>query len=607
MAQSCSESLVGILNDSESAVKDDAQVIYEFSGRRLDPARRQLIYAGKPVAMFPRCFDALLLLVERRGELLDKDFLLAALWPDVVVDENSLAKVISEVRRALGEAPRDSGCIETVPRRGYRFNARVEVQNADAAPYAGGSTSLRAEIRALAVLPFTITNPRANDDTLGLGLADALITRLGQLQRTLLRPSSSVARFAGTGATPTTAGRELGVDTVIAGNLRRAGDTVRVSVQMVAVASDTVTWAEKFDLQSADSLALEDAISERVADALTLALARGERPPAPRRFTANADAYEHYMRGRYLWNKRTRDTLMQAVQSFERAIAIDPDYALAHAGLAIAWIHAGVRAAVSQSFRPREVMPKARAAAEKALALDDTLSEAHAALGQVLFIYEWKREEGMRELRRAMELNPNDQNANHWYAMALAGIGRFDQALLQIQRARDIDPLAVMVHANVGFILYRAGRFQEAVEHLRKTVAIEPTFVMARYRLGLACEGHGLHEEALEQFQAMHPSADDPLAFTAIARTLALMGREQEARRELARLLEIARTTYVPAALIAGISVALGDKDGALEYLERGLEERALTLMWLPFDRDWDSLRGEPRFARLVASIGLKG
>jgi len=318
-------------------MNDAAPVIYEFGGRRLDPARRQLVHAGKPVAMFPRCFDALLLLIERRGELLDKDFLLEALWPDVIVDENSLAKVISEVRRALGEAPREPGCIETVSRRGYRFIAEVAVRRAaEVPPVSSGVAKPATEIRALAILPFNIANPRASDDSLGVGLADALVTRLGQLQRTLLRPSSSVARFAGSGITPAAAGRELEVDTVIAGNLRRVGDTVRVSVQLIAVATDTVTWAEKFDLQSADSLALEDAISERVADALTLALARGERPPAPRRFTASADAYEHYMRGRYLWNKRTRDTLLQAIQSFERAIAIDPGYALAHAGLAIA-------------------------------------------------------------------------------------------------------------------------------------------------------------------------------------------------------------------------------------------------------------------------------
>jgi len=590
-------------------MNDEAPVLYEFAGRRLDPARRQLVHAGKPVAMFPRCFDALLLLVERRGELLDKDFLLGELWPDVVVEENSLAKVISEVRRALGETPRDSGgCIETVPRRGYRFVADVAVhRGAGSAPVASGSHPPRAEIRALAVLPFNIANPRSADDSLGLGLADALITRLGQLQRTLLRPSSSVARFAGLGVTPAAAGREIEVDTVIAGNLRRVDDMVRVSVQMISVATDTVTWAEKFDLRSADSLALEDAISERVADALTLALARGEKPPSPRRFTSSPDAYEHYMRGRYLWNKRTRDALLQAVASFERAIAIDPNYALAHAGLAIAWIHTGVRAAISQSFRPREVMPKARAAAEKALAIDDTLSEAHTALGQVLYIYEWKREEGMRELRRALELNPNDQNAAHWYAMALAGIGRFDEALAQIQRARDIDPLALMVHANVGFILYRAGRYREAVEHLRNTVAIEPGFVMGRYRLGLACEASGLHEEAIEHFNAMQPSAEDPLAYTAIARTLALMGRRDDAQRELARLLEIARTTYVPAALIAGIYVALGDVERTFEYLERGVEERAIMLMWLPLDQHWEPVRGDARFAQLLNSIGLKG
>ena len=583
-------------------MNDDSHVIYEFAGRRLDPARRQLTHAGKSVALFPRCFDALLLLIERRGELLDKDFLLQALWPGVVVDENSLAKVVSELRRVLGEGPREDGCIATIPRRGYRFVGEVAVLRSPGAAPAAGSSS-KEGIRALAVLPFAT---QLNDESQGLGLADALITRLGQLRHTLLRPTSSVAKFAGAAVTPAAAGRELAVDTVIAGSVRRAGDVARVTVQLVSVSDDAVTWAEKFDIPAGDPLALEDAVAERVAGALMLALARGERPPQPRRFTDNADAYEHFMRGRYLWNKRTRDSLMRSVECFERAIAIDPRYALAYAGLATSWIHAGLRAAVSQSFRPREAMPKARAAAEKALALDDSLSDAHAALGQVLFVYEWKREEGMRELLHAMELNPNDQNATHWYAMSLAALGRFEESLVQIQRAREIDPLSLIVRANLGFILFRAGRNHEAVEHLRQTVALEPGFAMSRYRLGLACEASGLYEEALENFHAMNPSAEDSLAYTAIARTLALMGRQDEARRELAKVLEIARSAYVPAALLAGIYAALGDADHAFEYLERGVEERAVMLLWLPFDQHWEQLRRDPRFERLLATMGLK-
>ena len=334
----------------------NTHLVYEFAGRVLDPARRQLSHAGKPVPMFPRCFDALLLLIERRGELLDKDFLLQSLWPDVVVDENSLAKVISEIRRTLGEGPREGGCIVTIPRRGYRFVGEVEVHRQ--AGRTAASETPTPDIRALAVLPFQISGALPGDESLGLGLADALITRLGQLRRTVLRPSSSVARFADAVVTPVAAGRELGVDTVIAGRVRRVGETVRVSVQMVWVASDTVLWAEKFDLHDADALALEDAIAEHVAGALALTLARGERPPAPRRYTGDADAYEFYMRGRYLWNKRTRDSLLLAVQSFERAIAIDPGFALAHAGLAIAWIQAGIRGSVSQSFRPARSCPR---------------------------------------------------------------------------------------------------------------------------------------------------------------------------------------------------------------------------------------------------------
>src|SRR6185436_3462689 len=224
---------------------DEAPVIYEFAGRRLDPGRRQLTHGGKPVALFPRCLDALVLLVERRGELLDKDFLLRTLWPDVVVDENSLAKVISDIRRALGET-RDSSCIETVPRRGYRFVARVAVlQSADDTPRVGSSP--KEGIRALAVLPLTFLNPAPGDETLSLGLADALITRFGRMRHTLVRPTSSITRYAGISFVPTEVGRELGVDAVITGSIRRVGDTLRVSVQLVSVAIDAVSWAEKFD------------------------------------------------------------------------------------------------------------------------------------------------------------------------------------------------------------------------------------------------------------------------------------------------------------------------------------------------------------------------
>src|SRR5688572_1903595 len=318
----------------------EPNVVYEFAHRRVDMARREVLHMGRTIPMYPRCFDALLLLIEHRGTLLGKDFLMQALWPDVVVDENSLAKVISEVRRALGEGPRDQGCIVTIPRRGYRFNATVEVSRAV------GSSSVappgRGEIRSLAVLPFTFLNPVATDESLGIGLADALITRLGQLRRTLVRPTSSIARFATQPMAPAAAGRALEVDAVITGTIRRSGTQMRVGVQLVSVREDAVTWAERFDADSMGALELEDSIAERVATALTLALAREEKPPEPRRYTANADAYEHYIRGRYLATKRTRDAMLEAVRCFERAIAIDPAFALAYAGLGATCVHMGI-------------------------------------------------------------------------------------------------------------------------------------------------------------------------------------------------------------------------------------------------------------------------
>jgi DNA-binding winged helix-turn-helix (wHTH) protein/tetratricopeptide (TPR) repeat protein len=579
---------------------DTSHHVYEFGGFHLDTRRRELLQGGRPVALFPRCFDALLLLIEHRGELLDKDFLLHALWPEAVVEENSLAKVISDVRRVLGAGAREQGCIATIPRRGYRFTAEVTVLR--------GSTreppiQTPREVRTLAVLPFEITNPLPGDEFLKLGLADALITRLGALRHTPLRPTSAIARFANEPAAPADAARQLGVDAVITGSLRRAGDKVRVTVQLVA--AEVVLWAEKFDADARDALELEDSLAQRVADALTLALTRGEAPPAPRRYTNDPVAYDHYLRGRYLWSKRTRESVLAAVQCFERAISIDPRYALAYSGLGDCWIQLGLRAAVSQSLRPREAMPRARVAAEKALAIDDSLAAAHATLGQVLFTYEWRRTEGLREFTRALELEPNHPNANHWYAMSLAGLGRYDEALVQIRRAHEIDPLSIMVRANIGYILYRSGRYDEAVAHLKHTVQLEPGAVMSRYRLALALEAQGSYAEALTEFAAMQPSEADPLGFTGMARTLALAGRADEARRMLAELEKLALREYVPAALLAEAWVALGEHDRAFEALDRAIEERTIVVMWLALDRHWDPLRQDPRFASLLPRVGL--
>ena len=298
-----------------------------------------------------------------------------ALWPDVVVDENSLAKVISDVRRALGEGPRDPGCIVTIPRRGYRFNADVEVlRAADRGTRRTSGRPTAHEIRSLAVLPFAFLNPIAGDERLGIGLADALITRLGQLRRTLVRPTSSIARFAGASMAPAAAGRELAVDAVITGSIRRAGTTVRVSVQLVSVASDAVIWAEKFDAESrarsSSRIRLRSAWPPRSRWRWR---ARSGRPPRGAR-RAIADAYEHYIRGRYLIGQA--HARLDAARRCAASSAPSPSIRASRSrtpGLSEAWMQLGLRAAVSQSLRPREVMPKARVAAEKALALDDSL------------------------------------------------------------------------------------------------------------------------------------------------------------------------------------------------------------------------------------------
>lgn len=581
----------GTLKEAEAV-----RAVYEFAGLRLDTGRAVLERAGRPVSLYPRAFDALKLLAERSNQLLPKDELLAQLWPGLVVEENSLARVMSDLRKALGES---ANCIVTVARRGYRLDADVRTLSRATAPATTGC-------KALAVLPFSAVGGTEDDKRLSFGMADALITRLSRIKEIAVRPTTSITRYLDATQSPSELGRELRADVVLCGSVRRSAAQVRVTVQLIDVATEAALWADKFDEAPADIFAIEDSISERVADALAPELTGQERRSVTQRPTQNAEAYDLYLRGRFWLSRRTGETMRKAVECLERAVQLDPQYALAHASIAEAYVLLSVASATIEAAPPRQVVPLALAAAQRALAIDDKLSEAHAVLGHIALNYDWDWAAAEAALQRAINLKPNNPAAHQFYSMGFASLGRTAEALAEIELARDLEPTSVIIRANIGFTLYRARRYEEAVEELRNCVALAPESAYARYRLGLALQETGQHAAALEQFEAMlHLPGAEVQALVGKAHALAVCGRTKDARECLDRLRALARERYVSAYFFAEIHAGLDETEEAIRWLDRAYEERAVPMISLQVNPKFDPLRDHADFQAIVRRMGL--
>jgi TolB-like protein len=571
-------------------------VVYEFAGLRLDLARRVLERDGAPVVLYPRAFDALALLVQHRDSLLTKELLLQQLWPGTVVEDNSLARVISDLRKALRNA---STCIVTVARRGYRFEADVR-----AGPRLPGGERMPSR-KALAVLPFASVGADT-DKVLSFSLADALITRLSRIDLIVVRPTNSVLRYAEAATSPGDAGRELKADVILCGSVRRSESHVRVTVQLIDVRADVALWAGKFDEADADIFALEDSIGARVADALALELTRNERRLLGQRNTNNAAAYEQYLHGRFWLSRRTGPSIHNAVRCFEEAARLDASFALTYAGIGEAYIALSSASATLDAARPTEVVPLARAATLQALAIDDTLGDAYVTLGHIALFYEWSWPAAEVAYQRAIRLSPSSHMAHQSYAFGLSTVGRTEEALLESKLARELEPTSMSIRLSMGFILYRARRYGEAIEELRRCVALEPESAYARYRYALALQEVGRHDDALSQFEAMFGiQGGEVLALVGKAHLLAVSGGRQEAREILLRLHALSREHYVSAYFFAEIHAGLGEADEALHWLDQACDERAVPMVSLPVNPKFDGLRDHPAFGALVRRVGL--
>jgi eukaryotic-like serine/threonine-protein kinase len=455
----------------------------------------------------------------------------------------------------------------------------------------------------LAVLPFEQLNSDGADEHLGLGLADALTGRLSNLRQVVVRPTSTVRELGQSSREPVAAGRSLQVQFVVDGTIRRSGDRIRVTVQLVDVERGAPRWAGTFDERFTEILSVEDSISRKVAEGLALQLGGDELARLAQRGTEDPEAHVLYFKGRYFWNKRKTSNLKLAISHFQAAIDRDPSYAEAFAGLADAY--ALLATADPVALPPHETMPRARAAAEAALRLDEHLAEAHASLGYVAANYEWDWPTAEREFKRAIDLNPNYATARHWYFWYLVTMGRLEEAEEQITRARELDPLSPMINTTIGVPSFYARQYDRALAAFQRAAEIGPDFWLTHIWLGWTYSETGRYAEAVAEFQREKDLG--ALKYGGLGYAYARAGDHQAAREVLAEALKKAERQYLSSHAIAIIYAALGEKDQAFRWLDRALSERDEEMTIIKVDPRLDSLRTDVRFDRLVERVMAGG
>jgi TolB-like protein/Tfp pilus assembly protein PilF len=434
------------------------------------------------------------------------------------------------------------------------------------------------------------------------GMTDELITEMGQIRALRVISRTSIMSYKGARKPMPEIGRELNVDAVVEGTVLRSGDQVRITAQLIQARSDKHLWAHSYQGDLRNTLALQNQVARAIAQEINIELSPQEQAALKNSTAVNPDAHEAYLKGRYFWNKRTADGLKKAKDYFERAIASDSNYAQAYSGLADTYALLGDwQYAVMSS---REALPRAKAAATRALELNDSLGEAHTSLAFCLDGFDWDWKSAEREFRRAIELNPGYATAHHWYAWHLSLVGQNGQAIAEMRKAENLDPLSLIINADLAELLLIEHSYDESIEQSRRTIDLDPNFGLAHNQLGQAYLQKRMNDQAIAELRkAIQLSGGNVTCTASLARAYALSGKIHEAVVLLNDLKNRSTPAYSNPSEISVIYAALGDKDTAMIWLEKGYEERFNPgVLMRP---GFDPLRSDPRFRDLVLRTGL--
>ncbi len=617
--------------------------------------------AGLRIRVQQQPMKLLEILLERPGEVVTREELRSRVWPSESFGDfdQALNIAVGKLRSALGDSAENPRFIETLPKRGYRFIADVSVVDADVRSrkpesVAGDPAALEPKtepghmvqvaglsvvpkrrlwpmrrvvvlalvlgllilsvwlfrshgpaptgIRSLAVLPLENLSGDASQNYFADGMTDELITDLAQISALRVISRTSVMAYKGARKPLPQIARELNVDAVVEGSVLRSGDQVRITAQLIEASTDKHLWSQSYEGELRNTLALQKRVASAIADQIRINLTPQEQAALKNVRIVNPEAYESFLKGRYFWNKRTADGLKVALAYFNEAIEEDPKYAQAYSGLADTYALLGDwQYAV---MTPKEAFPKAKAAAIKALELDSTLGEAHNSLAFVLDGFDWDLDAGGKEFRRAIELNPGYATAHHWYAWHLSLLGRFDEAIAEMRKAENLDPLSLIINADLAELLGLAHSYDESIRQSRKTIEMDPNFALAHNQLAQAYLEKHMNDEAVAELRkAVQLSGNSPTCIANLARAYVASGKKSEAVKLLGDLKKSSNPGYSNASEIAMIYASLGDTDQAMNWLEKGYEERFNPGVLLR--PGFDPLRSNPRFQNLVRRIGL--
>ena len=456
----------------------------------------------------------------------------------------------------------------------------------------------------LAVMPFQNLTGDPEQEYFADGLTEELITKLGRLNPARLGviARTSVMGYKHSNKRLDQIGRELGVQYALEGSVRRTGDRVRITAQLISVADQSHLWADDYDRKLQDVLTVQDDVALAVADQTQLRLDPAQQTDLARGRTVNPEAYEAYLKGRFFWNKRTEAGFRKSIEYFETAIAKDPTFAQAYAGLADSYLLLG-----GYGFEAQKVaMPRAKAAALKALAIDDRLADAYTSLALIGEQYEWNWKESEKDYKRAIELNPSYSVAHHWYGDGyLAAVGRMDEAIAELRQAQELDPLSLAIGTDLAKRLCFAGKYDEGMERFRKILEVDPDFVQAHYQLSQAYELQGRYAEAIAEVEKIKSPDAVRFVIGQLGHIYALQGRKREALQVVDELQRSSTKTYIDPRYIADIYVILGEKDLALVWLEKGYQQHSPAMCGLKTAPVYSEIRSDPRFIDLMRRVGL--
>ncbi|HUR36385.1 MAG TPA: winged helix-turn-helix domain-containing protein [Terriglobales bacterium] len=563
-----------------------------FGVYELDLHAGELRKLGVKVKLQPKPLALLAILLENPGEVVTREELRNRLWADTFVDEHGLSNAVNKVRLALSDTAENPRFVETLAKRGYRFIAPVR-RPAEKEP------SGKAMI---AVLPFANPDGDPKNEYFVDGMTDEMISSLAATnpQRLGVIARTSAMRYKNAELSLEQVARELRVEYVLEGSVRRTARKVRISARLIQSSDQMQTWANTYESAVKDVLTLQADVAAQIAKALAVELIPENKKRMQRPATGSFRAYDLYMKGRYHWSKRTEAGFQQALESFYQAAEIDPGYALANAGIADCYAVFGFYGFLS----PREAYEKAKAFAKRALESDSRLPEAHSTLAFATLQYDWDWPAAEKGHRHAMALNENYAPAHHWYGIDLTQMGMFHDALTELRVAERLDPFASAVQAQIGWLFYFSRDFGRAMEQLQRTVEADPSFALARYFLGMAYTQSKDHAAAVRELkEAVEQTESHPACVAALAAALQCAGKPAEARKAVKQLDKLAEKRHVSPYYMAFARSGNGEADDIVPWLEKAFAEKSGWMLYLKIEPAFDAVRADPRIRALLAQV----